>query len=93
MSGSIDKPVSRASGDRVLDFGAVRIHNNHIQSGQTTRTACAVCGQGMEAVFSTPQEVPARDTPDEVVPGDGDDKTGDAPPPPRHGTNPLWPPA
>jgi len=69
-----DGVVQSEGGDRVLNLGAVRLHNNHIQSGQSTDHGCAVCGEGLEGAMAS---AGPRDTRDEVAEGDGADEEED----------------
>ncbi len=78
MPGSNDKDIQGEGGDRMLNFGAVRVHNNHLQGGRTTGRGCLVCSEGLEGALSPIPE--AEDKP-EVVESDGGDEKGDTPPP------------
>ncbi len=74
MSRSDDVTVQGESGDRVLNLGAVRVHNRHLRSGISSSAACQVCSNGLEGAMET---VRPRDKADEVAPSDGADEKED----------------
>ncbi len=74
MSRQDDKPIQGESEHRVLNFGAVRVHNRHIQGGRQTGRACGVCERELEGFMALS---PVGDKTDEVASGDGVDKEGD----------------
>ena len=63
------------SGDRVLAFGAIRIHHAHIQSGYLSGRGCGICQEGLggaleaDALFQ--REEPPVDEGDGGHPEDG----------------------
>ena len=81
-------PVPLASRDGVLRFGAVRIHNAHLQSGKLTRDACGVCSEGLEGAVAAPPKVEEPAKADEVAEGGGDHEEGDTSSPYRYGAYP-----
>ncbi len=81
MQGQDATPISSSGGDRVLSFGPMRIHNAHVQIGQPKASGCGVCSQGLESIMAAAPVVQEKP---EVVAGDGDDKEGDASPPPGY---------
>lgn len=85
MQRSEPDEIQKDSIVRVLDFGAVWIHHNHIQSGVKTARACSMCTKGLDGAY-TPFEGPQSvGKPAGVPPGDGDDKEGDTAPTPDYG--------
>ena len=83
MSRPDDLSVQSSSGDRLLRFGSVRVHNGHLQSGRAVTAGCDICSAGLEGFM---EEAPAAEEKPEVVEGDGGDKEGD--PALAHGS---WP--
>ena len=67
--------VQSAGGDRLLDFGSVRVHNGHLQSGVTATTGCRVCQEGLEGFMAT---TPAPKEKPKVAEGDGTDAEDDS---------------
>ena len=76
MQRSNDESVQSPGGDRVLKFGAVRVHNGHLQTGVSTTRGCSVCSQGLEGVM---EAVAESEKEPEVVKGNGSDSEDDAP--------------
>ncbi len=74
MSRQDDESVQGPGGDRVLNFGAVRVHNGHLQSGRTVTVGCLICSEGLEGALATPP--PPAEEP-EVVKSNGGDESGD----------------
>ena len=81
-----DESVQSEGDYRVLNFGAVRIHNGHLQSGKRTTLGCRVCQKGLEGVMETPAR---REKPAEVAPRDGGHEKDD--PALAHGSGDDWP--
>ncbi len=77
MPGPNDKLVQGESGDRVLKFGTLRFHHNHVQGGRTFASGCGLCTEGLEGIM---QAIPAAEVEPEVVKSDGSDEEGDATP-------------
>ena len=69
-----DVLVQSEGGDRMLSFGAVRVHNGHLQSGRKVVRGCDICTQGLEGAMApdaTFEEKP------EVAESDGGDEEDD----------------
>ncbi len=75
MSGQNDKPIQSTGQHRVLNFGAVRVHNRHLQSGRQTGRGCGVCEGELEGFMALST---GRDKSDEMAPGDGANEKGDS---------------
>ncbi len=75
MSRPDDNSVQSPGRDRVLRFGAVRIHNGHLQSGRQVTNGCPVCTEGLESALAA---VAAPEREAEVDKGDGGDEEDDA---------------
>ncbi len=65
---------------RMLNAGAVFVHNNHLQSGFRKASRCPVCSEGLDGAYSPIESSKPVDKPDGVPAGDGVDKAGDPPP-------------
>ncbi len=75
--------VVQGSGQHwMLSFGAVRIHNDHVQGGRRTITGCSVCEEGLGGALAATTRVEKPLDGEKVVEGDGADKEGDAASPP-----------
>ncbi len=74
--------VPRDSGDRVLDFEAVLLHNNHLQSGFRKARRCGVCRKGLAGIMEETPQIVTVDAESGVAKGDGGDETADAALPP-----------
>jgi len=85
MSQPIIEPISDAGGDRYLDFRAVLLHNNHLQSGKRTAQNCGLCTEGLASAINTLEEITATDQQVEMVSGDGANQGRDAPSSPSDG--------
>lgn len=72
-----DIVVQGTGDDRMLSFGNVRVHNNHIQSGRSFSLGCHVCSEGLEGALST---LPTVEVKSEVAKSDGVDEEEDATP-------------
>ncbi len=79
MSGSEHEQVQSNRSTRRLNFSAMLLHNDHLQSGRRKVNSCGVCRTGLESVLETvPQEIP-RDEKVGDSKGDGANEEGDAP--------------
>ncbi len=85
MQGPKQDEIQKDSVLRVLDFGAVWVHNNHIQSGFKTARACAMCTKGLDGAYAPFESAKPVGEPVAVSTGDGDDKAGDPPSAPDYG--------
>ncbi len=74
MPRSNDVVIQGESSDRMLNFGAVRIHNRHLQEKLPSSISCPVCGEGLEGVMAP---LGPRNAPAEVVEGNGTDEEED----------------
>ncbi len=73
-----DDELVQGEGDhRVLHFGAVRVHNNHLQSGRTSSRGCPVCSEGLEGFMPS---VPSVEVNPEVDASNGGDEERDPTP-------------
>lgn len=81
-----DGLVQSPGGDRVLRFGAVRLHNGHIQSGRAHLHGCAICSSQLEGALETVAPVQKP----KVAESDGGDKEGDTPLAHSDGPDPRW---
>ena len=74
--------VSGNSGDRVLDFDAILLHNNHLQGGFRKAKRCKICrssgGQGLASIMEAAEKIVAVDQGSGVAASDGGDKAVDA---------------
>ncbi len=82
--------VPAESGERRLNFGAVRLHNSHLQSGLKNKQGCGLCSQGLEGITSPVMEAKRPDPKPEVDQGDGGDAERDPAPSPDGGAG-NWP--
>jgi len=78
MSGQSKVAIPVEGVSRVLDYGAVRVHDSHIQGGQRTSLSCRLCGEGLAGLVAPVEAERAGDSGDAVAEGDGADKKGDA---------------
>lgn len=69
---SVDGALQGEGGDRMLNFGAIRTHNLHLQNGQRVRAGCGGCGEDLEGVLEDVEESGKRTDP--VVQGGGIDE-------------------
>lgn len=83
MQKQTGRTVQGAGLDRRLSFSAVRVHNDHLQSGRRTGSACPICENGLGGALETIEETRAPDSSDEVATDSGTDEEEDAPPSPR----------
>ena len=79
MQGSNDRTVQNPDLGRVLNLGAMRVHNNHLQSGIQTIIGCAVCVKGLEGAMAAVEAKPVDESVG-VDEGDGGDEEGDSSP-------------
>ena len=65
-----------------LSFGAVRVHNSHLQSGRGSAPGCSVCSQGLVGLMAedAPREKPSDEN--EVDKSDRTDEKEDSTSPP-----------
>ena len=70
-----DQFVQGEGDDRRLSFGAVRVHNGHLQSGRRVTAGCIICVEGLEGALA---EVTPPKRPAEVAEGDGADEEEDS---------------
>lgn len=77
-----ERLIQGTSGSWNLSFGAVRIHNAHLQGGRGVGANCPVCNEGLGGALAPTPAREKPDTVDEVDKGDGTDKEGDTTPPP-----------
>ncbi len=70
---------------RMLDVGAVLVHNNHLQGGFRTSRACGVCSKGLAGAYASLEKTQPVGKPTGVSEGNGKDKEGDAPSAPVYG--------
>ncbi len=89
MSGSSDELIQAQSDDRVLDFGAVRFHNAHLQAGQRKKIGCRICGEGLESAMAVIEKA-AVDPQVAVAEGDGANEEENASPSSRDGQSAWW---
>lgn len=87
MQRQTDEFVPDESGDRVLNFGQVRVHNRHIQSGKLTSPTCAMCVDGLESAIAPIETFRAPSGTVELASGDGANKDGDPSPSSGDGEN------
>ena len=87
MPGSNDQSIQGPSDHRLLDFGAVRVHNRHLQGGRAESRGCNICSSGLEGVMP---EIPKAEVKVEVAESDGGDAEGNAAPPPSDGYDRGW---
>lgn len=85
MPGPAVEQVQNARGARVLNFGALRIHNVHLQSGRTDSRGCRVCSEGLASVLAKVEDGGSREPP--VAESGGTDEEETAPPPSSDGTS------
>lgn len=87
------KPVQGSGGEWVLNFGQVRVHNSHLQSGSAHRVGCGLCEKGLAGIMEVAEGERSRASEAEVVEGDGADKAKDSASSPGdgsdRGTDPL----
>ena len=76
MSGPLDSVVQSESAGRMLSFGAVRVHNLHLQGGRSYRKDCRICGEGLDGALEEAAWQPTEGP--EVAESDGADEEGDA---------------
>lgn len=75
MQGPDEVIVQDARGDGVLRFGAMRVHNLHLQGGVAKAKTCALCARGLESILAKGEGIPAPAT--KVAEGDGGDQEDD----------------
>lgn len=80
MQRQTDESIQGAGSDRVLSFRAVRVHNDHLQSGVRHISRCGVCQEGLVGALAAPPEVKQPDKPNEVAESDRADKEGNTSP-------------
>ncbi len=73
-----DESVQSKGQHRVLNFGAVRFHNGHLQSGDTFTRGCNVCQEGLAGAMEEVEEKPVAAEPAEVAESDGSDEKDDS---------------
>ncbi len=78
MQEKTESTVQGEGGDRRLLFGAVRVHNAHLQGGRTAVVGCGVCSQGLAGAMGQIAQERTGDKPVEVAPRDGADGEGDS---------------
>ncbi len=88
MPGQKLTTVPRDSGDRMLDFEAMLLHNNHLQGGFRKARRCRVCRKGLAGIMEAPAQVVTVDAETGVVKGDGGDEEADPALPPGDGGDP-----
>ncbi len=62
---------------RLLNAGAVFVHNNHLQSGLRKTRSCGLCTTGLAGAYAAVKEKQPVDKEDGVPKGDGADRDGD----------------
>ncbi len=84
MQGTSDGAVHAESGGWLLDFGALRLLDNHVRAGKLEACQEECCRTGLQGAIS-PVEVKVADGEKPgVVEGDGADEGGDSASPPDH---------
>ncbi len=80
MQGSGQGGVPSQGELRVLDFGAVRLHQRHIQGGRRTVSECRLCEEGLAGISQVVERKPAP-VEAKVAEDHGGDEEEDASPP------------
>ncbi len=75
---------------RVLSFGAISTHNNHLQSGRSSGPACPICSRGLEGAQKDTEPRRVTDSEAPLAPSDGDNREEHTPSPPRDGVTPWY---
>ncbi len=78
MPGQESAEVQITGSYRVLQYGEIRIHNGHLQSGRRKIRNCGVCSKGLEGALATVVVDKPRVEEPSVAKGDGADKERDA---------------
>ena len=77
MSRPAEGEVQEGRGYRRLNAGAVRLHNDHLQSGFRKAVRCLVCTQGLGGALTEVKEERSVGKPASVAEGDGTNEEGD----------------
>ncbi len=80
MQRSIDGNVQGQSAEWRLSFGAVRVHNSHLQGGKSRQQGCGICEKGLGGAMAKIEGEGKSDSEDEVVEGDGVDEKANTSP-------------
>ncbi len=78
MPGEKQSEVQSYSEERSIDYGAVRIHDDHLQSGLRKVKRCRLCSEGLGGFYAPPREAQSVDEKPGVVKSGGADEKEDA---------------
>ncbi len=87
MSGQEQPEVQSSGRDRVLDFEAILLHNNHLQGGFRKARRCGVCRKGLAGTVEETPQIITVDAETGVAQGNGGDEKEDPALPPGGGTD------